>query len=65
MVVLGMLHPACLLYLLTFPIIQKNIGIFWINQKKSDKFLTAIQNYIVLMSAYCIAIFLGGIFTRL
>lgn len=65
MVMLGMLHPASLLCLLTFPIIQKNIRIFRKEQKKPDTFLTAIQNYIVLMSAYCIAIFLGGIFTRL
>lgn len=64
MVVLGMLHPACLLYLLTFPVIQKNIRIFRETQKKPDTFLTAIKNYIVLMSAYCISLFLGGIFMR-
>lgn len=62
MVVLGMLHPACLLYLLTFPIIQKNIGIFRKEQKKPATFLTAIKNYIVLMSAYSISILIGGIF---
>lgn len=64
MVVLGMLHPACLLYLLTFPIVQKNIGIFQKEQKKPDTFLTAIQNYIVLMSAYVISLFIGGILLR-
>ena len=64
MVVLGMLHPACLLYLLTFPIVQKNIGIFRKEQKKPDTFLTAIKNYIVLMSAYVIARLVGGIFLR-
>lgn len=62
MVVLGMLHPACLLYLLTFPIAQKNIGIFRKEQKKPATFLTAIKNYIVLMSAYSISILIGGIF---
>ena len=62
MVVLGMLHPACLLYLLTFPIVQKNIGIFRKEQKKPATFLTAIKNYIVLMSAYCISLLIGGIF---
>lgn len=62
MVVLGMLHPACLLYLLTFPIVQKNIGIFRKEQKKPATFLTAIKNYIVLMSAYSISILIGGIF---
>lgn len=64
MVVLGMLHPTCLLYLLTFPIVQKNIGIFQKEQKKPDTFLTAIKNYIVLMSAYVIALLVGGIFLR-
>lgn len=62
MVVLGMLHPACLLYLLTFPIAEKNIRIFRKEQKKPDTFLTAIQNYIVLMSAYAASIFFGGLF---
>lgn len=62
MVVLGMLHPACLLYLVTFPILQKNIGIFRKEQKKPATFLTAIKNYIVLMSAYSISILIGGIF---
>lgn len=65
MVVLGMLHPACLLYLLTFPIVQKNIGIFRKEQKKPATFLTAIKNYIVLMSAYSISILIGGIFVTL
>ena len=62
MVVLGMLHPACLLYLLTFSIVQKNIGIFRKEQKKPATFLTAIKNYIVLMSAYSISILIGSIF---
>ena len=65
MVVLGMLHPACLLYLLTFPIVQKNIGIFRKEQKKPATFLTAIKNYIVLMTAYSISILIGGIFVTL
>ena len=64
MVVLGMLHPACLLYLLTFPIVQKNISIFRKEQKKPDTFLTAIKNYIALMSAYVIALLVGGILLR-
>lgn len=65
MVVLGMLHPACLLYLLTFPIVQKNIGIFRKEQKKPATFLTAIKNYIVLMTAYSISLLIGGIFVTL
>lgn len=65
MVVLGMLHPACLLYLLTFPIVQKNIGIFRKEQKKPATFLTAIKNYIVLMTAYSISLLIGSIFVTL
>lgn len=65
MVVLGMLHPVCLVYLLTFPVIQKNIGIFCKKQIKSETFIASIQNYIVLMSAYCISLFLGGIVSRI
>ena len=61
MVVLGMLHPVCLLYLLTFPVIQKNISGFCKKQIKSETFITAVQNYIVLMSAYCFSVFLGGV----
>lgn len=64
MVILGMLHPACLLYLVTFPVAQKNIGIFRREQTKAGTFLTAIKNYIILMSSYSISIFIGGIFTK-
>lgn len=65
MVVCKFLHPASLVFLLTFPIVQKNINTFRKEQKKATTFHTAILNYILMMAGYIIAILLGGIMVRL
>ncbi len=65
MVVFGLLHPACLLFLATFPAVQKNINVFRAEQKKPETFLASIKIYIILMTGYSLALFIGGIFVRL
>lgn len=64
MVFFGMLHPVCLLLLLTFPVVWKNIRAFQKEQKKSSTFIVAIQNYEILMGTYTLVIFLGGLLER-
>lgn len=65
MVICKFLHPVSLVFLLTFPIVQKNINIFRKEQKKATTFHTAILNYILMMTGYIIAISLGGIMAGL
>lgn len=65
MIAAGFLHPVCLVHLLTFPIVQKNIRTFRKEQIKAVTFITSIKNFVVIMSSYSFAIFLGGIFERL
>lgn len=64
MVLFGMLHPICLLILLTVPAVWKNVRAFHKEQKKPDTFIVAIQNYEILMGSYTVVIFLGGLFER-
>ena len=64
MVLFGMLHPICLLMLLTFPVVWKNVRIFCKEQKKSTTFIVAIQNYKILMGSYTLVIFFGGLMER-
>lgn len=65
MVICKFLHPVSLVFLLTFPIVQKNIRIFRTEQKKATTFGTAIMNYNIMMTAYIISITLSGIVIRL
>lgn len=64
MVLFQMLHPVCLLLWLTFPVVWKNVRTFQKEQKKSSTFITAIQNYTLLMGTYTLVIFLGGLLER-
>lgn len=65
MVAFKLLHPISLVFLLTFPIVQKNIQIFRNKQEKAVTFITSIQNYVIMMTAYILSICLGGIVERL
>ncbi len=65
MAALDLLSPVCLLSLLTFPAVQKNIRIFQREQKKETTFIVAIRNYILLMTGYSLSLLLSGIFARL
>lgn len=64
MVLFQMLHPVCLLLLLTFPIVWKKVRAFQKEQKKSSTFIVAIQNYEILMGTYTLLIFFGGLLER-
>lgn len=65
MVAAGFLHPVCLIHLVTFPLVQKNIQIFRKEQRKATTFITSIKNYVIIMSSYSVSIFVGGIVERL
>lgn len=60
MVVFKMLHPVCLLSLITIIPVQKNIKIFSIKQEKETTFLMAIKNYVIIMGAFTLTIFISG-----
>lgn len=57
MVVLKVLSPICLLSLLAVFPVQKNINKFIKHQEKTTTFMTAIENYIIIMGANTILIF--------
>ncbi|MDF2537964.1 MAG: UbiA prenyltransferase [Herbinix sp.] len=59
LVVFKMLSPLCLLSLLTIFIVQKNIKIFFKKQDKATTFIIAIQNYIIIMGANSLMIFIS------
>lgn len=61
MVILHVLSPLYLLTLLTLIFVQKNIHQFFEKQDKRTTFLTAIKNYIIIMAANTIIIFLSGL----
>ncbi|MDD2361793.1 MAG: UbiA family prenyltransferase [Oscillospiraceae bacterium] len=60
MVIWGILSPVCLLVLLTVIPVQKNINIFYKNQDKSTTFITSVKNYVIIMSAECLLVFISG-----
>lgn len=60
--VTGILHIApymSLLSLLTFPLVRKNVQTFLHKQVKSETFVTALQNFQIVVTAQAITIFLG------
>lgn len=59
MVLFRILHPLCLFYLLTAFTVQKNINKFFKEQDKSTTFLLSIKNYVIIMSAITVLIFLS------
>lgn len=61
MVALGILSPVCLLLLPTLLIVQKNINIFMKHQDKATTFGTAIVNYITIMGATSLLIFISAL----
>ena len=56
-----MLPPVCLLFLLTIIPVQKNIGKFFKLQDKKSTFVVSIKNYVMIMGAITLLIFLGGV----
>lgn len=63
-VALGVLSPLYLLFLLTLIPVQKNIRTFWKKQEKSSTFLTSIQNYLLMMTASVLLVFISALFVR-
>lgn len=61
MTALGILSPVCLLFLPTLWIVQKNINVFMKVQDKATTFGTAIINYIVIMGAVTLLIFISAL----
>lgn len=60
MILMGILHPICILTLLTIIPVRKNIKIFYKKQEKSSTFLTSIKNYLLIMGALTLTIFISG-----
>lgn len=65
MVIFGVLPPVVLLSLLTIIPVQKNIRAFWKKQEKSTTFNLSIINFIFIMGANTLVIFLAVILDRI
>lgn len=61
MVACKILSPVCLLSLVTIIPVQKNINRFFKKQEKATTFICAIKNYILIMGANVIVIFLSSL----
>ncbi|MGI6752164.1 MAG: UbiA family prenyltransferase [Anaerovoracaceae bacterium] len=64
MVVIRILHPICLLSLLTIVAVQKNIKAFMAVQDKETTFIVSIKNYIMIMAAFTMTIFVSGLISQ-
>ncbi len=63
MVFMSILHPICLASLMTIVPVQRNIRLFFSKQEKATTFLVAIKNYVMIMTAFTLTIFLSGLIT--
>ena len=63
MVIMKILHPVCLLSLLIIIPVQRNIKVFFKKQEKETTFAVAIKNYIMIMTAFTLTIFISGLIT--
>lgn len=61
MVVFGFLSPLSLLLLITLIPVQKNINTFFKKQVKEETFIVSIKNFVLIISAHIVLIFLGGL----
>ena len=61
MVLLKLISPLCLISLLTIFIVQKNINTFLKSQDKATTFILSVKNYIIIMGAITILIFLSAL----
>lgn len=62
MVAFKVLSPLCLLILVTLVPVQKNISKFMKVQDKGKTFIVSIKNYILIMGAITLMIFISGLF---
>lgn len=63
MVAVRILHPVCLFTLATIIPVQKNINVFFSEQDKETTFICAIKNFIVIMGANILLIFISVLIT--
>ncbi len=61
MVTMKILPPVSLLLLLTIMPVQKNISNFFNEQDKDTTFIASIKNYIIIMGANTLLIFISGL----
>jgi 1,4-dihydroxy-2-naphthoate octaprenyltransferase len=61
MVLLKILPPVCLLFLPTIILVQRNINTFMKRQDKAVTFITSIKNYIIIMGALSLLVFIGAV----
>ena len=61
MVLFKILSPICLLSLLTIFFIQKNIVRFMKKQDKTETFILAVRNFMIIMGTNTILIFISGL----
>lgn len=63
MVIFRIVSPLCLIALLTIFLVQKNINTFLKLQDKETTFNCSIKNYIIIMGAISLVIFISGLVT--
>ena len=63
MVITKVLPVISLIFVLSFPLVQKNINIFRAEQIKAKTFITSIRNFIIINTAFTISLIAGIIFS--
>jgi 1,4-dihydroxy-2-naphthoate octaprenyltransferase len=63
MVITKILPVISLIFVLSFPLVQKNINIFRAEQIKAKTFITSIRNFIIINTAFTISLIAGIIFS--
>ena len=61
MVIINILSPICLISLVSIFVVQRNISIFLKHQDKAVTFITAIQNYVIIMGSLVATVFISVI----
>ena len=62
MVILKILHPITLLSLLSIIIVHRNIKTFFKKQDKATTFVLSVKNYIIILGANTLMIFISALF---
>lgn len=65
MVIFRIVSPIMLLSLLTLIPVQKNIMAFFKKQIKAETFIYSIKNYVLIMSADCLLMFISGLMNHI
>jgi 1,4-dihydroxy-2-naphthoate octaprenyltransferase len=61
MTALQILSPICLLFMITFVPVHRNIRLFFREQDKKTTFMVSIKNYLIMMGTITMLIFLSGL----